>query len=111
MAGRYPYHLQLAHGVIGDGCPYGLNLSETTLADQMKKAGYATHAVGKIDDLTESPNVKFTLTVTKILCRVLPLIMAKKQRIIVYFLYAQKDKTAEINGRVPNVSSFYSFLS
>jgi len=47
MAGRYPYHLRLAHGVIGDGCPYGLDLSEITLAEQMKKAGYATHAVGK----------------------------------------------------------------
>lgn len=46
MAGRYPYNLQLAHGVIGVGCPYGLNLSEVTLADQMRKAGYATHAIG-----------------------------------------------------------------
>lgn len=47
MAGRYPYNLRLAHGVIGDGCPYGLGLEETTLAQQMKKAGYSTHAIGK----------------------------------------------------------------
>ena len=47
MAGRYPYHLRLAHGVIGDGCPYGLDLNEVTLAELMKKAGYTTHAVGK----------------------------------------------------------------
>ncbi len=48
MAGRYPYHLRLAHGVIGDGCPYGLGLEEVTLAQQMKRAGYSTHAVGEL---------------------------------------------------------------
>ena len=46
MAGKYPYHLGLAHGVITNGHPYGLGLNETTLAQRLKKGGYSTHAVG-----------------------------------------------------------------
>lgn len=46
MAGKYPYHLGLAHGVITNGHPYGLGLNETTIAQRLKKGGYSTHAVG-----------------------------------------------------------------
>ncbi|XP_019860668.1 PREDICTED: arylsulfatase B-like [Amphimedon queenslandica] len=49
LAGKYPYHLGLAHGVITNGHPYGLGLNETTIADHLKKGGYSTHAVGKWD--------------------------------------------------------------
>ena len=34
-------------GVIPQNCPYGLNLKEITLAEQLKKGGYATGIVGK----------------------------------------------------------------
>ena len=47
MAGRYPYHLGLASGVILGGQPYGLLLNQSTLANELKKGGYATHIVGK----------------------------------------------------------------
>ena len=47
MTGRYPYHLGLANGVIIAGHPYGLALNQTTLANELKKGGYATHLVGK----------------------------------------------------------------
>ena len=47
MAGRYPYHLGLASDVIHPGRPYGLLLNQTTLANELKKGGYATHIVGK----------------------------------------------------------------
>ena len=47
MTGRYPYHLGLASGVIIAGHPYGMPLNQTTLANELKKGGYATHIVGK----------------------------------------------------------------
>ena len=47
MAGRYPYHLGLASDVIHPGRPYGMLLNQTTLANELKKGGYATHIVGK----------------------------------------------------------------
>ena len=47
MAGRYPYHLGLASDVIHPGHPYGLLLNQMTLANELKKGGYATHIVGK----------------------------------------------------------------
>ena len=47
LAGKYAYTLGLAAGVITNGQPYGLNLSEVTIAQQLKKGGYSTHAVGK----------------------------------------------------------------
>ena len=47
MAGRYPYHLGLADGVIKPGLPYGMPLNQTTLANELKRGGYATHIVGK----------------------------------------------------------------
>lgn len=34
-------------GVINNSCPYGLNLKEITIAEQLKKGGYATGIVGK----------------------------------------------------------------
>ena len=48
LAGKYPYHLGLAHGVITNGHPYGLGLNEVTIAQHLKKGGYATHAVGRL---------------------------------------------------------------
>lgn len=46
MTGRFAMH----HGIV-DWIPpastYGLPLNETTMADKLKEAGYATHAVGK----------------------------------------------------------------
>ena len=47
MAGRYPYHMGLANGVLKSCRPYGMPLNQTTLADELKKGGYATHIVGK----------------------------------------------------------------
>lgn len=47
MSGKYPIHTGLSHGVIRPTSPYGLPLSEVTLAQEMRAAGYATHAVGK----------------------------------------------------------------
>lgn len=48
LAGRYPYNLGLAHGVITNGHPYGLGLNETTIAQHLKKGGYSTHAIGML---------------------------------------------------------------
>ena len=47
MTGRYPYHLGLARTVISNGRPFGMPLSQTTIADELKKGGYGTHYVGK----------------------------------------------------------------
>ena len=48
MTGRYPYHLGgLASGVILAGHSYRMPLNQTTLADELKRGGYATHMVGK----------------------------------------------------------------
>jgi len=47
MTGRFPVRLGLQHGVIEDGVDQSLPLDEVTLADKLKHAGYATHAVGK----------------------------------------------------------------
>lgn len=46
MTGRYPLHTGINEW-IPPACGYGLPLNETTLADKLKGAGYATHAVGK----------------------------------------------------------------
>ena len=46
MAGKYAYTLGLDGGVITNGHPYALNLSEVTIAQNLKKGGYSTHAVG-----------------------------------------------------------------
>ena len=47
LAGRYAYHLQLERAVISNGQPFGMPLNQTTIADELKKGGYATHYVGK----------------------------------------------------------------
>ena len=49
MAGRYPYHMGLARTVITNGHPFGMPLNQTTIANELKKGGYSTHAVGKWD--------------------------------------------------------------
>ena len=49
MAGRYPYHMGLAHTVISNSHPFGMPLNQTTIANELKKGGYSTHAVGKWD--------------------------------------------------------------
>lgn len=47
LAGKYPYNLGLANGVITNGHPYGLNLDYKTIAQRLREGGYGTHAVGK----------------------------------------------------------------
>ena len=47
MTGRLPQRLGLHHGVIGGFQDYGLPENETTIADKLKGAGYATAHVGK----------------------------------------------------------------
>ena len=49
MSGRYPYHNGLARQVITNGHPFGLPLNQTTIANELKKGGYATHSIGKWD--------------------------------------------------------------
>ena len=49
LAGRYAYHMSLAHTVITNGRDFGLPLNQTTIANELKKGGYATHCVGKWD--------------------------------------------------------------
>ena len=49
MAGRYPYHMGLDRVVISDGHPLGMPLNQTTIANELKRGGYATHCVGKWD--------------------------------------------------------------
>ena len=46
QTGRYAMHHSIVDW-IPPASAYGLPLNETTLADKMKSAGYATHAVGK----------------------------------------------------------------
>jgi len=47
LSGRYPFHIGLQRKVIKPLNPWGLLTNLTTLADELKSAGYATHAVGK----------------------------------------------------------------
>jgi len=49
MAGRYPYHMGLAHKEIRNKHAFGMPLNQTTIANELKKGGYSTHAVGKWD--------------------------------------------------------------
>ena len=47
LTGRFPYKLGLSHGFIAAGAPYGLPLSEVTMAQDLTAAGYRTAIVGK----------------------------------------------------------------
>ena len=49
LAGRYAYNMGLAHTVITNGRAFALPLNQTTIADELKNGGYATHCVGKWD--------------------------------------------------------------
>lgn len=47
MTGMYPIHTGIQHDVIKPADPYGLPLNFTTLPQEMKRAGYNTHMIGK----------------------------------------------------------------
>ncbi|XP_049956678.1 arylsulfatase J-like [Schistocerca serialis cubense] len=47
MTGKYPTHTGMQHLVILEPEPWGLPLSEKILPQHLKRAGYATHAIGK----------------------------------------------------------------
>ena len=47
LSGRHQIHTGLQHGVIWPAQPNGLPLNETTIAEHLRTAGFATHAVGK----------------------------------------------------------------
>jgi arylsulfatase A-like enzyme len=47
LTGKYPIHTGLQHYVIAGSEPYGLPLTETTMAQHLKALGYSTHIVGK----------------------------------------------------------------
>lgn len=52
MTGKFPYRLGLSHGFIAAGAPYGLPLSETTIAQEMAAHGWSCHMVGKCASLS-----------------------------------------------------------
>ena len=47
LTGRYPIHNGLHNGVIEPLIPYGLDTSQTTLPEELRRANYTTHIVGK----------------------------------------------------------------
>jgi len=47
LTGRYPIHSGLHNGVIEPLIPYGLDTGITTLAEELRRANYTTHIVGK----------------------------------------------------------------
>jgi arylsulfatase B len=47
LTGRYPIHNGLYNGVISPLMPYGLDTSFTTLPEELRRANYTTHIVGK----------------------------------------------------------------
>jgi len=55
MTGKFPYRLGLSHGFIAAGAPYGLPLSERTIAQEMTDHGWSSHMVGKCAPLPPPP--------------------------------------------------------
>jgi len=49
MVGCYPYRMGIAHEVIGNKHTLGMPLNQTAIANELKKDGYSTYAVGKWD--------------------------------------------------------------
>lgn len=47
MTGKYPFKLGLSHGFIAAGAPYGLPLTERTMAQELSAHGWESHMVGK----------------------------------------------------------------
>jgi len=47
LTGRYPWRMGMASGVVLNHLEYGLPLDETTMAEVLRDAGYATSIVGK----------------------------------------------------------------
>ena len=47
MTGRYPSHTGIGPDVLVENVPYGVPAREKYIAEHLKQAGYATHAVGK----------------------------------------------------------------
>ncbi|KAM7310972.1 arylsulfatase I isoform X2 [Ixodes scapularis] len=47
MTGRYPYRFGMQNGVIRPLEPQGLPLELPVLADELRRRGYSTHAIGK----------------------------------------------------------------
>ena len=48
LTGRYPLTTGMQYGVIDTRVPWGLDLTEQTLAEVLRDAGYKTHALGKV---------------------------------------------------------------
>ncbi|XP_052232200.1 arylsulfatase I-like isoform X2 [Dreissena polymorpha] len=47
MTGYYPYHMGMQKGIVGRYQPKNLPLDKETMAEALKKEGYATHFIGK----------------------------------------------------------------
>lgn len=45
QAGKYQIHTGLQHSIIQSGHPHALGVEHPTLAEELKRAGYATHMV------------------------------------------------------------------
>uniref|UniRef100_A0A2C9JWC7 Sulfatase N-terminal domain-containing protein n=1 Tax=Biomphalaria glabrata TaxID=6526 RepID=A0A2C9JWC7_BIOGL len=59
LTGKYPIHTGLQHYVIAGSQPYGLPLTEITLAQHLQTLGYVTRAIGKIIIILSCLNVDF----------------------------------------------------
>ena len=47
MTGYYPYHLGMQKGIVGLYNPKYMPVEKETVAEALKKEGYATHFIGK----------------------------------------------------------------